>query len=101
MEIVCQILRAINDGLGGGEYYTGSRRGRANTRWGGSVIVDACDKTPDQAAAIIAQWIESGVLVEGTYHSTGEGKELTCIRANPDKLAEMEATSSAPPQWDC
>jgi AAA domain len=88
-------LERIDAGPSPGEYYTASARGRTNERWAGNVLVEA-GRNPQQAAQILNQWLQSGALVTGLYHSPNTRKELSCVRVNGEKLGEMRASIVAP-----
>lgn len=82
-----------------GEFYTASRRGRSNERWAGHVITRCANGTgisDEQAAIILAQWLQSGMVMSGVYHSPSQRREMPCIRVDQVKLAEMRLQSPLP-----
>ena len=85
-----QVLDLIAAGPGAGELYAGHRRGRANERWAGRVLVERHGLTEAQAAEVIAAWLRSGLLVETTYRDTVQRKTRTGV-AVTDALRPTQA----------
>ena len=94
MHHVVAAIRTIDAGPGEGEYYSPSRKGRSSERWCGSVLVRDLAKTDEQAVTIIAQWLKTGVLVAGVYHSQAQRREKPCVRMDAQKVREMSAQSA-------
>jgi hypothetical protein len=103
MAHVVAALRAIDAGPGDGEYYASSRKGGVTDRWCGVVVMRDLGKSEEQAARIVDQWLKSGVLLKGVYHSPAQRKEKPCVRTDPKKVAEMAAQNAPPddaPVWE-
>ncbi len=91
---VIQILETIDAGLGNGEFY--AKAPQAKDRWAGRVIIDQTGKGEKAAKDILKSWLEAGVLIEGQYPSPKQNNALAgCIRADPDKLREMQSEAAA------
>ena len=73
------ILRTIDKGLGGGEYYTASNTRPARAAW---MVMKrfAPDKTDEQCKLAIAAWVKSGELEEFDYTSPKTRKAVKGIR---------------------
>jgi hypothetical protein len=101
MDVVIRVLELVEHGPTDGEFYTASRRGRSNDRWVGNLLVQVAQRQPDNSGLIVAEWIRSGLLIEGNYQSPKERKLLACVRVDPTTLADMKKTSAPPAAWDC
>lgn len=80
--VVNEILAQIDAGIGTGEekeFY--SSRPQDKARWAGNLITgypfdnDDHKKAPGQAKAILAKWLETGLLEEIDYHSAAQRKQ--------------------------
>lgn len=91
------IFETIRAGLDGGESFAPRRQ--AAKRWVGQAIIRATDKTPEQAAGIIKQWIENGVLEVEKYTSPTRRSEQERVVLNEAKAAAIlrELGTFAPP----
>lgn len=67
-------LDRIAAGPSPGTLYAPNKRGRANSRWVGIVLMEQLDVVESQAAAMVKAWLTSGLLTETTYHDTNEGR---------------------------
>jgi hypothetical protein len=87
-EMVADILEKIDAGPEAGEhFYAGKQSG---DRWAGQVIMDIAGKTEKQAATILETWRSNGALEDYDYHSKRKRKNVTGLRVNTIKLAEMK-----------
>jgi hypothetical protein len=77
-------LNEIAEGPEPGELYTISRR-NSSARWAGKVLVSRCGRTEGQAAAILASWIKSGLLVEVEYHSKRNRRDAKGVKVDDTK----------------
>lgn len=78
-------LDRIAEGPKEGQLYGLSRRGRANDRWAGTVLMDEFDLNETQAKHILAIWQRNGVLVEVEYHDREEGRSRKGVRVEASK----------------
>ena len=69
------------------EFYTDRKDG--DKRWAGHVVMRQTGKPAEGAANVVKQWIASGVLERGVYHSPSSRKERQCVRALPSMLDDM------------
>jgi len=77
-------LDKIDAGPEPNTYYTPSKRG-GSTRWCGGVLVEMFDMQEAQAAQIIKQWLDMGVLKQGKYHHPDLRREVPSVRVNDAK----------------
>ncbi len=84
-----QIFDAIRAGPGSGEWYAPRRQ--ATKRWVGLTITAATDKSPDQAASIVRQWIENDVLLLDNYMSPSRRHETERVTLDETKAAAILA----------
>lgn len=63
-----QVLDQIAAGPAPGCRYAPTRRGRAQSRWVGCVLMRELGKTEGQAAAMVDAWLKSGLLAASAYH---------------------------------
>jgi hypothetical protein len=92
------VLEQLAQGVDG-EFYAPSRRGKDNERWAGNVVLEHAGTTTseDQARYIIGQWLKSGLLVEGKYHSQKQRRDRVCVRPDPAMLTELKAQQASHP----
>lgn len=76
-------LDVIAGGLPRGEKY--SRRPQDKERWAGTVLVQGMKIEAARAKAIIATWLNSGLLFEDEYESPSQRKMRKCVMVNPEK----------------
>lgn len=93
------VLDAIDRGLPSGERYTATRRGRAATRWAGSVLT-AAGVSDAAASAILKAWLSAGLLTEQTYQSPTDRHDAKGLFVDPAKLAEMRREGVQKPSWE-
>jgi hypothetical protein len=86
-----EALDAIEKGPREGVRYSPTRRGRANTRWAGQVLIDLFDVNMARAGAIIGAWLSSGLLVEKTYHDAETRKDRLGLSVNATKRPGIRA----------
>jgi hypothetical protein len=80
----CDIDRAlteIDNGCGDGEFYSSAPQ---SDRWGGNVIISHMGTLRKQAAALLEEWLKSGVLVKDSYSSPAQRKTRERLVVNPD-----------------
>jgi hypothetical protein len=80
-----RMFHEIRTGLPDGEWHSPHRN--SSKRWVGLVIMFATDKLASQAALIVKQWIDSGVLEVGKYTSPSRREEVERVVLN-EKIAE-------------
>lgn len=73
-------LDAIAAGPEPGRLYAAHQRGRSNTRWAGTVLMQMFEAGEKDASKIITTWLSNGVLVETRYHDPIERKERTGVQ---------------------
>ena len=78
-------LDQIHEGPGHGVLYTATRRGAANDRWAGQILVQALGMTEAQAALTIGTWLRNGVLVKTTYRDPGRREDRTGVTVDHAK----------------
>ncbi|MFC0384353.1 helicase RepA family protein [Muricoccus vinaceus] len=79
------ILDRIAAGNGQGQRFSGSRRGRSNTRWAGNVVMEMFDVEEGQAGKVINAWLKSGLLVEGEYSDPVTRKKAQGVTVDHSK----------------
>jgi AAA domain len=67
-------LDQIEAGPEKGVRYAATKRGKTNSRWAGSVLVDGFAMDEERAARIIKTWIENGVLEVRSYDDERQRK---------------------------
>ena len=65
--------------------YAATRRGRSNARWAGNPLMEEFGINDDQAAVIIGQWLESGLLVKMDFKDRAEGKMRQGVNVDGSK----------------
>lgn len=84
VDLLNQILTAIDAGLPDGNRYTDASRADERAAW--KVIVEhAADKTEGQAREIIKTWVKNGVLVPHDYDNPATRKKVKGLRVEPSK----------------
>ncbi len=63
-----RVLDQLAAGPAPGCRYAPSRRGRAQSRWAGDVLMRRLGVGEAQAAAAVEAWLKTGLLVAGAYH---------------------------------
>ena len=88
-----RIFDRLEEGPESGEHWSYMKQ--AKDRWAGHAIVEVCDRTPDQAAAILATWKKNEVISEGIYLSPKrKSKETGRIVVNQARAALMRQGQS-------
>ena len=82
------IFDRMRRGPGNGEFYSMGRSGKAE-RWVGAMIMVVAGKSEEDAAKIIAAFKHNGVLIEGSYMSPAQRKEVKRVTLNEAKVAEI------------
>jgi hypothetical protein len=80
--VLTDVLKAIDQGPSPGTFYAPTRRGAANARWVGNVIVAKLETSEEQAKQMIKAWLDTGLLISGNYHDASQRKELPCVRVD-------------------
>lgn len=92
-EMLAIIRRGIPDPEGNDEFY--SARAQDKERWVGNVILNFAFDNPThaknegQTKRIVQKWLETGLLVEGTYRSTKQRKDRKGI-VETGRVGDME-----------
>jgi hypothetical protein len=93
METINTILKAIDmgilsaEGQPTGEPYTDSKRGRGNSRWLGTLIMDLTGWEEEAAKRGMRAWLESGLLAAAKVEI--RGKEVNGIQVNKTIWSEL------------
>jgi hypothetical protein len=77
---VNKALDAIEAGTPAGGRWAPSRRGRANGRWVGLVVMEMLGVDETQAVRIVGTWLRSGVLVETEERDSESRKVVSGVR---------------------
>ncbi|MBN8902360.1 MAG: AAA family ATPase [Rhodospirillales bacterium] len=83
---IVRIFDLIREGPGEGESYAPHRQAK---RWVGQTITGTTDKSADQAARVIRQWIANGVLFVEKYTHPTRRHEAERVLLNESKAAEI------------
>lgn len=85
-----RILERIDNGPSPGEFYAMAKQSQAKGRWAGTLIALETGKTLEQAASILQQWVDNGLLEGGQYASPAlKGKLTGCVRLNTTAFNKM------------
>lgn len=63
-----RVLDLLAAGPAPGCRYAPTRRGRAQSRWAGDVLVQQLGSTKAQAAMMVETWLKTGLLIASSYH---------------------------------
>lgn len=97
VEVINTILTAIDMGVTGdggeptGEPYSDSKRGRSNSRWIGTLIMDATGMDEEAAKRAVKSWIDSGLLVPVKVEI--RRKEVNGVQVNKQIWREMVSSN--------
>lgn len=76
---VNRVMDIIAEGPAPGIRFSPSKRGKHNGRWVGVPVVDTLGVNAEQAGAMVAAWLKSGLLTCGLYHDAEQRREKTGI----------------------
>jgi hypothetical protein len=83
--VLRSVLDVIDKGPSPGVLYSPSRRGKANDRWVGNVLIADLNLSDEQAKQMIKAWLDSGLLISALYHDHGQRKEVPGVRVDFSK----------------
>ena len=94
---ISAVFDAIRGGLPDGKSFAPRRQ--ATKRWVGQTIINATGKTADQAARVVKQWTDNGVLVVEKYTSPTRRDEAERVVLDEQKAAAIlqGLAASTPP----
>ena len=94
---ISAVFDAIRGGLPDGELFAPRRQ--ATKRWVGQTIINATGKTANQAARVVKQWTDNGVLVVEKYTSPTRRDEAERVVLDEQKAAAIlqGLAASTPP----
>jgi len=92
---LAEIFTALRAGPRPGEFYSANRN---NSFWAGIRIVKLTGKTENEAADLLRDWINNGVLTEGEYYSSQKHRRLTRVTLDEAKVREILGGLYQPPE---
>ena len=66
-------------------FYAPSRRGRANARWVGQVLIDMLEVEDGQAKQMVAKWLETGLLKVESFRDPETRKQVDGVVVDDSK----------------
>ncbi len=93
-------LDRIAAGPSRGQLYAPSRRGGTAPSWAGWVLTAALGVEPGQAAAMIATWIASGLLVPTTWRDAGKGRDRPGVTVDHSRRPALDHGAAPPATTD-
>jgi hypothetical protein len=92
-DMIETILRRIEAGPGGGEFYTLAKQA---DRWAGRVVMEVHGSTRGQAAEILAKWRANGVLTEENYRSPAQRRDVLRVVVDFGSFYKMRGGFRSP-----